>query len=265
MKKLFLFLIISLQLFAETIKTPLLTYDEGNAIATIKVDKIDVGMSGFVVHKLSSKNGSILKEVEVVNYDETSKIATLKVKPYYGLKNNALPVGKWKIEVGDVAVLAFGYDRALLIAPNEEIYYKISSSVKIHWLHPDIFATILSFRGHPTPLKGDFDAMSNTVAVGLVFIYLEKKVYTLDSKSFKILSVTDAPLEQKETNLPFYTRIQEIKKAWWGAGSKEVEDYSPYYFELLTTHNRGNKKLHDAIKSADEKFHYLLKEFEIKE
>jgi len=91
---------------------------------------------------------------------------------------------KWQVQVGDSVELAFGYSRSLLIAPNEKIYYKIAKSVKTQWIHPDLFATILSFRGHPTPTKEDFEAMADASSVGLLFIYLNQKVYTLDIKKF---------------------------------------------------------------------------------
>ena len=173
MKRIILFLIIGVNLIAGVIKSPLLTYDEENSIATIKVNKVDVGMSGFVVHNIAPNHNSILKSVVVSSFDKESQIATLRLGDYVGLRNNALPTGKWKVRVGDTVVLAFGYTSALLIAPSEEIYYRISKSVKIQWLHPDIFATILSFQGHPTPLKEDFVIMSYASSVGLIFMYIQ--------------------------------------------------------------------------------------------
>ena len=265
MKRIILFLIISINLIAGIIKSPLLTYDEESSTATIKVKSIDLGMSGFVVHNIAPNHNAILKNVVVVGFDKESEIATLKLSDYDGLRNNALPTGKWKLSVGDIAVLAFGYTRALLIAPSEEIYYRISKSVKIQWLHPDIFATILSFQGHPTPLKEDFDLMSNASSVGLVFIYLEGKVYTIDSKSFAILSISEAPLPQDKVVLPFYTRVENIEEAWWGEGSNPLEEYEPHYYKLLIEHNKENKKLYSIIEKSDEKLHYLLDDFKIGE
>ena len=265
MKRIVLLLLLVLELVASTIKAPILTIDEKNQEATIAIDKIDVGMSGFIVHTLDKDHASILNNVVVSAYDKESKIATLKMSSYDGLRNNALPTGEWKSEVGDTAILAFGYTRALLIAPSEEIYHRISKSVNIQWIHPDIFATVLSFCGHPTPLKEDFAAMSSATSVGLTFLYINQKVFTLDAKSFMILSVSDAPLEQKETSLPFYSRVQEIGANWWGEGSNDLEAYEPHYYELLVASNAKNKTLYNVIKNQDEKYHYLLKDFEIKD
>ncbi len=265
MKRIVLFLLLVLELSASVVKSPILTLDEKKQEATIKIARVDVGMSGFIVHALDKDHTSILNNVVVSSHDVKSGIATLKMSPYNGLGNNALPTGEWKSEVGDMAVLAFGYTRALLIAPSEEIYHRISTSVKIQWLHPDLFATVLSFRGHPTPLKSDFAAMSAATSVGLVFLYLNQKVYTLDAKSFVILSVSDAPLKQEKTTLPFYSRVQEIEANWWGEGSDVLEEYEPHYYELLVASNAKNRVLYNVIKKQDKKYHHLLKDFEIKD
>jgi len=265
MKKIFLLLLISLQLIAGMIKSPLLTYDEESAVATIKVKTVDLGMSGFIVHKIATNHSSILKSIVVIGFDKESETATLKLSEYVGLRNNALPTGNWKVKVGDTAILAFGYTRALLIAPTEEIYYRISKSVKIQWLHPDIFATILSFQGHPTPLKEDFDIMSNASSVGLIFVYLENRVYTLDAKSFAILSISDAPLPQKDVVLPFYTRVHNIDAAWWGEGSDPLEEYAPHYYKLLVEYNRHNRKLYEIVEKSEKNIQDLLRDFEIGE
>ena len=265
MKYIFLLLVMVFELSAGVIKSPIVSIDEDGETARIQIAKIDVGMSGFVSHQISANHSSILKNAVVVAYNATTQVATLKLSPYNGLVNNALPSGKWKVEVGDTAIFAFAYNRALLIAPSEEIYHQISKSVQIQWIHPDLFATVLSFRGHPTPLKEDFIAMSASGSVGLLFIYLDKKVYMLDINSFALLSISDAPLVQDSVKLPFYSRVDEIDAAWWGEGSNEMEEYEPHYYELLVENNKQNKALYEIIKNGDEKYHELLEEFEIGE
>jgi len=243
MKKIFIFLVLAIQLIAGMIKTPLVTLDNNNSIVTINADAIDVGMSGFIVQQVAQKHTTILKSAVVLSFDKKSKIATLKLSDYMECINRALPVGSWSVKVGDMAILGFGYRRALLIAPNEEIYYRISKNVKIQWVHPDIFASILSLNGHPTPLKEDFDDMIENSAIGIIFIYLEQKLYTIDAKSFVILHISDAPLEQKSVMLPFYSRVQDIEANWWGEGSNKLENYESYYYKLLEKYNPKNKNL----------------------
>jgi hypothetical protein len=265
MKRLLLLLVVSMELFARVVYSPIATIDREKNQVTINIDTIDVGMSGFAVHKIDETHNSILKSVVVKSFDRVSGVATLKLSEFKSLKNNALPQGDWKLEVGDSVVLAFAYDRALLIAPSEEIYYRISKSVKIQWVHPDIFATILSFKGHPTPLKSDFESMSSESSIGVVFIYLDKRVFTVDAKSFKILSISDAPLTQESVTLPFYTRVPEIDAAWWGEGSSRLKEYAPHYYELLVENNRKNRELYKIVKNSNKKVSSLINEFEIKE
>jgi len=251
MKYIFVLLFVTGSLFASVIKSKVVSVDEKSQTLTINIKKVDVGMSGFIVHALTPQHSSILKNVVVKSYDVQSGLATLSMSEYTGLVNNALPTGKWKVIEGDEVVLAFGYSRALLIAPSEEIYYRISKSVRIQWLHPDLFATILSFNGHPRPLKEDYVKMSNATSVGLVFIYLNNRVFTVDAKSFIILSISEAPLTQDSVKLPFYSRVENIDAAWFGEGNDPLESYEPYYYELLLESNPNNEKLK-----------FLKKEFE---
>ncbi|MBE0514205.1 plasminogen-binding N-terminal domain-containing protein [Sulfurimonas sp.] len=262
MKQIIVFLIIALELFGVVVKSPVVGINEDATEVTIEIEKIDVGVSGFIVHGINDEHTTILKNAVVKSFDENSKIAKVALSEFNALSSSALPSGRWDVKVGDTAVLAFGYTRALLIAPNEDIYYRVIKSSNIQWIHPDIFATILSFNGHPTPLRSDFTEMSSSTSVGLVFIYLDERVYTLDAKSFKILAITDAKLEQKELNLPFYMRVPEIDANWWGEGSDELEEYEPHYYELMAKANPNNKELYEIVKSGGEKLEDIVEEFD---
>lgn len=263
MKYIFLLLVVVFELSAGVLRSPILTLEKDDSLATIKVDKINLGISGFVYHQIAPNHSSILKNAVVIAYDKESKIATLALSDYNGLRNNNLPTGKWKVSVGDTVMLAYAYSRAFLVAPSEEIYHQITKSVKIQWIHPDIFATILSFRGHPTPLKSDFMALSTSNAIGLLFIYLDQKVFMLDARSFKILTINDAPLVQDSVKLPFYSRVDKIEANWFGAGSNEMKAYLPHYYELLARYNKKDKALYEIVKSHGKKLHDALNEFEI--
>jgi hypothetical protein len=254
-----------LELFAGTMKTPIVSIDKENETLTVSIKKIDLGVSGFAVHKIAENHTSILKNVVVVGFDADKELATLKMMEFNTLRNNALPSGKWELQVGDMVELAFGYSRALLLAPSEEIYHQVTKSVRVQWIHPDLFATVLSFRGHPTPLKEDFEAMGIASSTGLLFVYLDKKVYTVDMQSFKILNIAEAPLTQDSVKLPFYSRVEQIEANWFGEGSDELEEYGPHYYELLVDYNKKNRAFYNVIESGDAKYHYLLEEFELEE
>lgn len=263
----YIFLIVALfySLHAALLHTTLVSVSQDAEHATVKVKKIDVGMSGFILKHISKNHSTILSNAVVVAFDKENATATLRLSEYDGLKNNSLPSGKWKAAVGDEAIFAFGYNRALLIAPNEAIYHKITKHVKIEWIHPDLFATTLSYRGHPTPLKEDFDNFSSVASAGLLFIYLDQKVYTIDMKSFAILNISDAPFEQKTLKLPFYSRVEKIDANWFGEGSDELSVYEPYYYGLLVKYNKHNKELYTILKAQGEKYKNLLEQFEIED
>jgi len=254
MKYIFVLLFLVVELFSAIVKTPIIDVDKDEKNVKIKIDKIDVGMSGFIVHRISEEHSCILKSGVVKSFNKDTKIATIRLSRYDALRQNSLPMGEWHVKVGDSAIFAFGYNRGVLIAPSEEIYHRITTATKqLQWIHPDIFATILSFNGHPTPLREDFTALSNAASVGLLFFYINKKLYTVDAKSFIILNITDAPLTQKKTKLPFYTRVEEIDAAWWGDGSDEMTSYEPHYFKLLKDTNPNNKQLQSEIEKFNTK------------
>ena len=245
MKYIFLLLVTLLRLNAATVEAPILSVDKKNNTVVIQIDKIDVGMSGFVVHHISKDHSVVVNNAVVESVDVNSSSATLKLLTFHMLDNDSLPKGKYTAEVGDKVELAFAYNRALLIAPSEEIYHRITQSVQTQWIHPDLFATILSYTGHPSPLKSDFEKMSDATSTGLLFIYLDKHVYTLDMKSFKILNISNAPLEVRRRKTPFYTRVEKIDSSWWnwGAGTDEMKSYVPYYYKLLLKYNENNQEL----------------------
>ncbi|QSZ40893.1 hypothetical protein GJV85_01780 [Sulfurimonas aquatica] len=261
MKYIFILIMLTFELFSAVVKAPILSLNED--IITIEVDRVDVGMSGFVVHKISDEHSIILKNTVVLKYDKESKIATLKMSEFTSLNSDALPRGKWKVEVGDEVELAFGYSRAILIAPSEEVYHRVTKSVNTQWVHSDIFATSLSYTGHPTPLIEDFQSFGELTSVGLLFIFLDKKLYTIDIQSFKILNISDAPLEQEYVELPFHSRVEKIAANWFGKGSSRLKEYEPYYYTLLAEYNKDNRKFYEILK--EKKLLHIVDKFEIGE
>jgi hypothetical protein len=85
--------------------------------------------------------------------------------------------------------------------------------------------------------------MTDSTSVGLIFFFLDQKLFTVDAKSFKILNISDAPLKQESEQHPFYSRVTEIDSAWWGEGSNPIEAYEPYYYALLLEYNEENQEL----------------------
>lgn len=264
MRYLLLFLTLHFIGLAGSISEPIIGVN-GDKV-TINIDNADVGMSGFVVKHIDNEHSAILKNAVVESFDKVTKTATLKLSDYDDLKQTALANGKWDVAVGDKVILASDYSRAMLIAPNEEIYYRITRALPtLEWVDPDLFATMLSMNGHPTPLKADFDGMCKVSSVGLLYFYIHENLFTLDCKTMSILQITPAPLKQESLQLPFYSRVKEINANWFGEGSDKLKAYDPYYYGLLVKNNPKNKQLYDLIKNKEQNLTSLLGEFELKD
>jgi hypothetical protein len=256
------FLMLPILLFAASIQTPI-EHIDGNR-ATIKVSAIDPGVSGFIVHPFNEEQRTIVASAVVSAFDAQNGTATLTLSPYKGLQQNSLPHGTWKPQKGDIAVLAYSYERAMLIAPNDDLYHEITSRIQtIHWVHPDGFAAFLSYEGHGTPLASDMRDYCESASVGLLYMYLENALFTVDCKSLALLDITPFEQERKSTQLPFYSNVTEIPTNWFGEGSDTLETYDPYYMKLLVLNNTKNEKLFQYLKSAHSKYAVLLEQFEI--
>lgn len=72
-------------------------------------------------------------------------------------------------------------------------------------------------------------------------------------QSFKILTITDAQLNQKDVNLLFIQEFRDRLVTWWkffDAGAKRLDEYEPHYYELLVEANPPrNRELYNIIKS----------------
>ena len=265
LKSFLLLIIFNIYLIADISTGIILDVKDNSAFA--KINNIQVGVSGFIVREFSSEHSSIIANALVKVYDANTHEAEVAFSEYDGLRQNSLPSGKWQVQKGDKIVLAFGYSRAILIAPTEEIFDFITSRIKaVTWMHPDEFATFLSYRGHPTPLKEDIADFCTLTSAGLAYIFTHKTLFTLDCQSFKLLQVTEAPLETtQDIELPFHSRIHTIREAWWGDGSNPLESYD-YYTELMVEYNSDNEKLQAHIMSVeDENISKLMDLFETKE
>jgi hypothetical protein len=203
------------------------------------IEGSQVGMYGAVVRWFDDEHSTALSWVEVKSIEGDKTI--LSMIPIRALEQSALPSGNWTPRVGDEVVLGYNYHRALLIAPNPSIYKKITSyHTERQWVHPDIFASVISSKGHPTPLREDFSYACRANNIGVVYFMFDKSIMTLDCHSFKILQNKSTSVKSTEQQLPFYTRVPHIEANWFGEGSDELEEYDAYYIELIAENNPEN-------------------------
>lgn len=249
---------------ASSITAPLL--DVQNSRATIIAENLREGMSGVIVRKFDTAHSTIIANARVEQLNSSNGRAILKLSPYDGLRQNSLPSGNWSVQPTDIAIIGSDYERALLIAPNDDTYDTITKSVSgIEWTHPDNYATYLSYEGHPTPLKEDFSRYCTANSIGLLYVQSANTLFTLDCKSFTLLQTAPSLQKGEVASTPFYNRIPTIRAAWWGEGSSRLESYDPYYLELIALNNSKNKELYDLYKAKFSEKSALLRHFDIKE
>jgi hypothetical protein len=263
--RIWFFLLITLgMLEASPISTPLLDVQEQQG--AIEAPQLKVGMSGFVVRHFDAVHSSIIANVRVTQVNPASNRALVEFSPYDGLRQNSLPRGTWTPKINDEVVIAYDYGRAMLIAPNDDTYASITASIpNVEWVHPDIYATYLSHQGHPTPLVEDFSHFCTAGSVGLLFIQSAETLFTLDCKNFILLQTTPSRAIGDTKLIPFYSRVPQIRAAWWGEGSSRLDSYSPYYLEQMALKNPKNKELYKLYKGKFGENNALLHYFDFKE
>ncbi|MDP3300734.1 MAG: plasminogen-binding N-terminal domain-containing protein [Sulfuricurvum sp.] len=264
MRILFLSLFCMGMIQASPISTPLLDTNEDRG--TIQASQLKVGMSGFIVRHFDDKHSSIIANARVSTINADTNRAQIDISPYDGLRQNSLPSGKWTVKANDEVVMAYDYERALLIAPNLDTYNTLSGSIpNVEWVHPDTYATYLSHEGHPTPLVKDFHQFCTANSIGLLYIQSADTLFTLDCKNFALLETRPALSEKKEPMTPFYTRVPAIRANWFGEGSSRLKSYEPYYLEEIALKNSKNKELHTLYKAKFSENSALLRNFNVKE
>jgi hypothetical protein len=249
---------------ASPISTPLLDLNERTG--SIQSTNLKVGMSGFIVRHFDDKHSSIIANARVTALNAQTNRAQVEISPYDGLRQNSLPSGNWKAQVNDEVVIAYDYERALFIAPNDDAYVSLTKSLpNIEWIHPDTFATYLSHEGHPTPLVEDFHQFCTSRSVGLLYIQSADTLFTLDCKNFALLQTASVVSDKKESMLPFYSRVPTIRANWFGAGSSRLKSYEPYYLEEIALNNAKNKELYTLYKAKFSEKSALLRNFNLKD
>ncbi len=265
MMRIWLFTLITCGVLnASSITAPLLEVEQNRA--TLIAENLKVGMSGFIIRQFDADHSTIIANAEVEQVNPANNRAIVTISEYDGLHQDALPSGNWKVRPKDLAVLAYDYNRALVIAPNDDTYDAITKNIPgLEWVHPDNYATFLSYKGHQTPLVEDFKSYCTANSVGLLYIQSGQNLFTLDCKSFKVLQTTPFAAVSDKKQTPFYTRIPTIRGAWWGAGSSSLKSYEPYYLEIIALNNPKNKELYELYKANFSEQNALLRYFETKE
>ena len=211
-------------------KTPLISVDEG--VGTI-IDNSDivVGSSGVVMHKFDGAQSSIIARAVVTQ--KGGGFAKVRFEVFDTLAQKALPIPGIMPKSGDEIILNYLYNRSLIVVPNKEIYAEVTNAFKdITFIHPDIVGSYLSYEYKPNPSRDDFRKICAQNSTGLIFIAMDGEGVFADCGSFKPLrSFKSGKVAYYQ--LPFYSRVGEIKTLIWDFTNGPISDYDKHYRYLL--------------------------------
>ena len=211
-------------------ETALISVSQGTGEITDS-PTIAVGSSGVVMHDFGSGASSIIARAVVT--EKSAGRVQVRFEVFDMLTQEALPLPKILPASGDKVILNFLYDRALIVAPNVEIYEQVSKAFPgITFVHPDLGGAYLSYNRKPNPSRDDFRKMCNQSAAGLIFIAMNNEALFADCQSFEPLKRFQSGAV-KYYQLPFYTRVKDIDTVFWKWGSEQISDFDRHYKALL--------------------------------
>lgn len=206
-----------------------------NNQSVIDIGNLKVGQSGIVVHIYEGNKRTIVSNAKVISSNESSSL--VEFFPFDDLKQTALPKTSRQVSTNDVLILNYMYHSSLLIAPNHDTFQSIRSDFSENsFIHSDIFAAKLKYKNRPYPSKEDIQEFAIEQNLGTIFIALDNKIVVLDSKTFTPLLTYSISNVGKDSQIPFFTRVEDIESGLlefsFFSGSKDLS-YSDYYKQIL--------------------------------
>ena len=206
-----------------------------NNKSTINIGNLIVGQTGIVVHIYDNDKRQIVSNTKVISTNANSSV--IEFFPFDDLLQEALPTSNRQVSINDVVVLNYMYNSSLLIAPSLDSFQAVRSNFKSNnFIHSDIFAAKLKVTNTPFPTKEDIQKFAIEQNLGTIFFVLNNKVYVVDTKTFTILAKYNFAYENKEYQMPFYTRVEEIEGSIFDFSffsSNEDLTYDEYYEKVL--------------------------------
>ena len=180
------------------------------------------GMSGVVIHNYDHGLEAITSRV----IQNKAGQVTLQSKEI--IHHDKLPSIKTKVNPGDKVIGGYLYNNVLLLAPNKEIYQKVTSMYNKKWVHPDLFALFLDKEGDNVPTHKNLAVFAKAYQVGLVLIIGSKKAKLLDTISGKIVGIQAMKGLPKKGHAPFFSRLNKMEPE-----SVFARGTSLSYYELM--------------------------------
>lgn len=216
-------------------------------ILKIPALNLKVGESGIITREIDN-NEFILGNAIVTSIDDG--VASLAVTPFKTLKEKYMPTPLGKPKEKDKIIFRILYDRAVIIAPNQNRYQDILDNNKsLDFIHPDIFASYLATNDSNMPSISDFRGFCDKFNIGLVFISQENEVDILDCQSFKVIAKDSITLQDNTQKRPFSTRH------YWTEW-KQYHQYNTQKRPFFTRLSDDNLKELFSLDELQEYFNY---------
>ncbi|HIV49189.1 plasminogen-binding N-terminal domain-containing protein [uncultured Helicobacter sp.] len=194
-----------------------------------------VGESGVVLTK--NQTHAIIIASATIESIENGR-ANARFDSFDTIEQHYLPTPINKPQVGDEVLFRSFYNRAFVIAPNQESYqFVIRNNPKIHFMHIDLFAAYLQQESLNDPKPKHFREFCPKYSIGLVFIVDSAHTKVFDCQSFALLETQSPPPSEilhSSTLAPFFSRISHPDKPLGSRfKSNDSKDYFSYYDALV--------------------------------
>ena len=190
--------------------------------AKIDIGNLQVGQSGIIQHRYKDGNTIIVSSAYVESSNANS--STIKFIPFLDLKQNALPTTKRKVSENDVFILNYMYNQSLVITPNINSFRYVRGKFPSHnFMHSDVFAAHLKSNYRPLPSQKIIQDFAISESLGTIFLVIKNDLYIIDTRTFTILNKQKIANVSSESQMPFYTRVENIES------SILTQDYMDYF------------------------------------
>lgn len=181
-----------------------------NEKATISIGNLKIGQSGIIQHRYKNGNEIIISSAYVISSNANSSI--VKFIPFLDLSQNAIPTSNRVVANDDIFTLNYMYDQSLLITPNIDAFRSVRSKfTDNNFVHSDIFGAYLKSEYRPLPSRKMIQEFAISQNMGTIFIVIKSDLYVIDSRTFAILNKQKIANISSKTQMPFYTRVENIE------------------------------------------------------
>ncbi len=200
--------------------------------AVINIGSLIIGQSGIVVHNFKNNQSIILTSASVTSTNE--KTSTITFLHDDIIKQDSISNTNLNVANNDTFVLNHMYNVTLLISPNFQTYNNILKTHSNNFIDSELFSASLKINDNATPTKEDIQDFAKANNIATIYIAIKNKLYIIDSLTFKVIKVKHINIKDQSTQVPFYTKVLNIKNSFFDFTSlSQIEDYDKYYENML--------------------------------